>query len=96
MMQTVVYGDLFGTDLHPRSPAAPGASGFDLAINFVTLEEEAGLIARIDAEQLTPFKYRQWEGKRLTVGFGWRYDFTTGRLDVGPPFPNLARPKNDG
>lgn len=95
MIQTAVHGDLFGTDLHLLSPGAPGASGFELAPNFVTPKEEAALIARIDAEQLTPFKYRQWEGKRLTAGFGWRYDFLTGRLDVGPPFPDWLLPVRD-
>lgn len=50
------------------------------------------LIARIDAEQLSPFKFQQWEGKRLTVSFGWSYDFTTGTLVRTAPIPDWLLP----
>jgi hypothetical protein len=35
----------------------------------------AGLITAIDAEALSPFCFHGWRGKRLTVEYGWRYDY---------------------
>ena len=62
--------DLFGTPLLP---------GLATIHDLVTRDEEAALIARIDGEALTPFRFQGWTGKRLTRSFGWRYDFETGR-----------------
>jgi alkylated DNA repair protein (DNA oxidative demethylase) len=73
----------------------PGISGLELAPAFLSVEEEIALIARIDAEPLTPFKFQQWEGKRLTASFGWSYDFTTGRIGTAAPFPDWLLPIRD-
>jgi alkylated DNA repair dioxygenase AlkB len=80
--------DLFGTAL-PRIP------GLDLAPAFLTEDEEAAAIAQIDALPLTPFKFQQWEGKRLTASFGWTYDFTAGRISPAAPFPDWLLPIRD-
>ncbi len=66
-------------------PLLPGLAYRD---NVVTGAEEAALIERIEAAQLTPFQFQQWEGKRLTRSFGWTYDFQTGRFAPGDPFPD--------
>jgi len=68
--------DLFGT---PRLPGL--AYGEDL----IGAAEEAELIAGIREARLTPFRFQQWEGKRLTRSFGWTYDFQTGRFARGEP-----------
>lgn len=70
--------DLFG------SPLLPGLAYGD---DVVTRAEESDLIARIEAAELTPFQFQQWEGKRLTRSFGWTYDFQTGRFAPGDPMP---------
>lgn len=70
--------DLFG------APSPPGlTSGSD----FVTPDDEAALIAAIDEQGLTPFKFQQWTGKRLTCSFGWSYDFQSGAIDRADPMP---------
>lgn len=73
---------------------------FDLAVlpglragdAIVTPEEERALIARIDDESLSPFKFQQWTGKRLTRSFGWSYDFETGRFAPTDPIPDWLDP----
>lgn len=79
--------DLFSTGA-PDAMHRPGLVGFSYAADFLHRDEEAALIARIDAEQLSRFKFQQWEGKRLTAAFGWSYDFTTGRLGRAAPLPD--------
>lgn len=61
--------DLFGATL------LPGLSAVD---DFITEAEEAALVAYIEAAELTPFRFQQWEGKRRTRSYGWHYDFETG------------------
>jgi len=71
--------DLFGT------PSVPGLS---LRGDIITPEEEASLIAHIDETGLSPFRFQQWTGKRLTRSFGWSYDFATGRFAPAEPMPD--------
>lgn len=70
--------DLFGPSLLP---------GLAYRGDVITPAEEAQLIARIEAAELTPFQFQQWEGKRLTRSFGWTYDFQTGRFAPGEAIP---------
>ncbi|BBC73396.1 2OG-Fe(II) oxygenase [Altererythrobacter sp. B11] len=71
--------DLFGASFVP---------GFRMHDHAVSAEEEEGLIARIDAQDLRPFRFQQWTGKRLTCSFGWSYDFENGRFGPTAPFPD--------
>lgn len=75
--------DLFG------APLLPGL-GYGDAI--VDVAEECALVARIQAADLTPFQFQQWEGKRLTRSFGWTYDFQTGHFAPGEPMPEWLEP----
>lgn len=59
------------------APVVPGLTTRD---DFLSPAEEAALIAQIDATNLSPFKFQQWTGKRLTHSFGWSYDFESGRF----------------
>jgi alkylated DNA repair protein (DNA oxidative demethylase) len=68
-----------------NSPVLPGLSSTS---DFVTKREEQALIAAIDAADLSPFRFQGWTGKRLTLSYGWRYDFETGRLQRGAPLPD--------
>lgn len=70
--------DLFDAPVLPGIATKPG---------IVTAAEETELLSAIDAEPLEPFKFQRWEGKRLTRSFGLRYDFQTGRISRGDPFP---------
>jgi alkylated DNA repair dioxygenase AlkB len=78
--------DLFGT------PVLPGLTSTE---EFVSAEEERSLIAAIDATSLSPFRFQGWTGKRLTVSYGWAYDFDAGRLQRGEPMPGWLLPIRD-
>lgn len=75
--------DLFG---------APSLSGFAYAEDLVTPDEEAPLIAALDAAGLSPFRFQGWLGKRLTTSFGWRYDFDDASFNKGTPLPDWLLP----
>lgn len=57
---------------------APVVAGLSMQGDIVSAAEEAALIAHIDEAGLSPFRFQQWTGKRLTRSYGWSYDFSTG------------------
>lgn len=75
--------DLFGRPL---------LAGLSYADDVIDAAEEQELIALIEAADLTPFQFQQWEGKRLTRSFGWAYDFQTGRFAPGDAIPQWLKP----
>lgn len=74
---------------------APIVSGLAMRDDCITAAEEGDLIARIDAEALSPFKFQQWTGKRLTRSFGRSYDFEKGRFVTADPIPDWLAPVRD-
>lgn len=75
--------DLFGALI------VPGLTGRN---GIISTAEEAALIARIGAEDLMPFKFQQWTGKRLTHSFGMNYDFEKGGFADADPMPDWLTP----
>jgi alkylated DNA repair protein (DNA oxidative demethylase) len=75
--------DLFGE---------PGLAGLSLADAFVAPSEEQGLIASIDAAELSPFRFHGWLGKRLTASYGWGYDFDDASLAPAEAIPDWLLP----
>ncbi|WP_342671312.1 alpha-ketoglutarate-dependent dioxygenase AlkB [Sphingomonas sanxanigenens] len=78
--------DLFNT---------PVIAGLTSYAAFLDPSEERALIRAIDDARLTPFRFQQWTGKRLTRSYGPSYDFQTGRLDPADPVPDWLRPFAD-
>ena len=76
-------------DLFAPAPLVPGLR---VAEDFLKPAEQADLAARIDREALSPFKFHQWEGKRLTASFGYAYDFARGRVLEARPLPDWLLP----
>jgi len=74
---------------------APVLAGLATGRDIVTPAEEKTLTAAIDAAGLSPFRYQGWTGKRLTVAFGWAYDFETGRMVPADPLPAWLLPFRD-
>jgi alkylated DNA repair dioxygenase AlkB len=76
-------GDLFGLPL--RLPA-----GFSYQPDFLTVEEEAGLLAHVRELPLAEAKYKAYTAKRRTVSYGASYDFDANALEAAPPIaPSL-------
>jgi alkylated DNA repair dioxygenase AlkB len=67
---------------------APPIAGFAARPDFLSVTDEEALIASIDALDLAPFQFQQWQGKRLTHSFGWNYDFQTGTVSTADPIPD--------
>ena len=59
---------------------------------FITDQEECALIGRIDDMDLSPFRFQQWTGKRLTRSYGWSYDSQTGIFAPADPIPQWLLP----
>ena len=72
------------SDLFGKTPLIHGLQTFCGAVDAAT---ETRLIARIDAAPLTPFRFGQWTGKRLTVDYGSGYDYRRGTTTSAPPMP---------
>jgi alkylated DNA repair protein (DNA oxidative demethylase) len=71
--------DLFETPVLP---------GLQTRSDIVDEDEERMLIDQIDATGPTPFQFQGWTGKRLTMSFGWSYDFEVGRPVAAEPLPD--------
>jgi alkylated DNA repair dioxygenase AlkB len=81
--------------IHPVTQAGlfdAGPPGLSFREDFITADEEHALVARIETLSFAPFQFHGWEGKRETVSFGWRYDFSAARVDPAPPIPDFLRP----
>lgn len=59
---------------------------------FVTAVEEQTLIEQINAQELAPFRFQKWTGKRLTATFGWLYDFESGSFARAERLPSFLLP----
>lgn len=75
--------------------APPLLPGLDYAADFLSKAEEAALIEHINAAPLTPFRFQQWTGKRLTTSYGWTYDFENGHFGPTDPMPDWLLPIRD-
>ncbi|WP_341896691.1 alpha-ketoglutarate-dependent dioxygenase AlkB [Sphingobium sp. YR657] len=75
--------------------APPLLPGLGYGPDLVSAEKEARLIDRINRAPLTPFRFQQWTGKRLTCSYGWSYDFEHGRFGPTDPLPDWLVPLRD-
>lgn len=55
--------------------------------DFISPGEETALLARMDGLVFAPFEFQGFLGRRAVIYFGWRYDFSAGRLDRADPIP---------
>ncbi len=70
-----------------ESPTA-GPEGLRYMSGFIPPEVEQNLITRIRALPLQPFQFGQFEGKRRVASFGYRYDYSSRRLEQADPIPS--------
>jgi alkylated DNA repair dioxygenase AlkB len=77
-----------GDDLFGQPPIA----GLRQEEEFVSSREERALIDQINVSDLSPFRFQQWTGKRLTHSYGWSYDFQTGQFAPTDPIPEWLLP----
>ncbi len=75
--------DLFGEPL---------IAGLEYRPDFISEAEEEALIEHLSAEELSPFRFHGWTGKRLTRTYGWRYDFDDASFAPAEPIPGWLEP----
>ena len=71
---------------------APLIPGLAYREELISQQDEAALIEKVDAIDLSPFKFQGWTGKRLTRTFGWRYDFDDRSFSPVEAIPDWLRP----
>jgi len=74
---------------------APLIAGLDYREDFISASEERALIERLEAEELSPFRFHGWLGNRKTRSFGWRYDFDDASFTPTGPIPDWLLPLRD-
>lgn len=72
-----------------------GPEGFAYRDAFVTPDEEAGLVARLETLDFRPFQFQGFEARRHVVSFGLHYDFNGSGLAQAEPLPAWLRPLQD-
>ena len=65
----------------------PLIAGLAYRENFVSEREADALVERLEAEDLTPFRFHGWLGNRKTKTYGWRYDFDDASFAPAEPIP---------
>jgi alkylated DNA repair dioxygenase AlkB len=70
----------------------PLIAGLSYREDLIERDEEKDLIARLEAEELTPFRFQGWLGNRKTQSFGWRYDFEDASFSPTEPIPDWLEP----
>jgi alkylated DNA repair dioxygenase AlkB len=75
---------LFNPDLFP--------AGFQYREGICSPDEEQTLIAAIEDLPFREFEFRGFLGKRRTVSFGWRYDFTLHKVQEAEQIPRFLVP----
>ncbi len=83
MNLTAAQPDLFGE---------PCLAGLSQAGAIVTPPEECALTARVNAAALAPFRFHGWLGKRLTISYGWQYDFDDASFAPSEAIPDWLLP----
>lgn len=62
-------------------------AGWGYCVDFLGREEEAALLAVIEALPLAPARYKAYTARRRVLSFGSAYDFGENRLAPAPPPP---------
>ena len=76
--------------LFPVGPELP--QGFVYQADFLSEEEEAGLLAGIRGLCFRDFDFHGYTAKRRVVEYGLEYDFSTNRTSTTEPFPGFLLP----
>ena len=79
--------------LFAEAPLAP--PGFVYRPDLISREEEVGLVAAFADLPFAAFEFHGFLGKRRTVSFGHKYDYSAGRLDPAPAIPEFLHDVRD-
>jgi alkylated DNA repair dioxygenase AlkB len=80
---------LFGPESEPEPPRP---EGFEYRRDFVSEEQERGLLRNIRVLPFENFQFQGHLGKRRVVSFGWQYDFNERALRRADDMPSFLLP----
>jgi alkylated DNA repair dioxygenase AlkB len=66
--------------------------GFQYQPEFLTKDEERDLVVHLQDLPFKEFEFHGFLGKRRVVSFGWKYDFSAGKLRESEPIPEFIEP----
>ena len=75
--------------------ADPLVAGLEYHQNFIAMDEERDLLARLEDMDLAPFRFQGWTGNRKTRSYGWRYDFDDSSFQPTDPIPTWLEALRD-
>lgn len=78
--------DLFG------EAAVAAIEGLRYERDFLSAEEETGLLHIVQALPLKEMRYKEYTARRRGTSFGGSYDFENNRLKPGAPLPEALHP----
>jgi alkylated DNA repair dioxygenase AlkB len=78
--------DLFG------SPAPRLPEGMTFEEEFLSLDDEAALVAQIESLELREAQYKGYTARRRVMSYGSQYDFDDNRLLAAPSIPPFLVP----
>jgi len=84
--------DLFGSSA-PPPPKLP--DGMRYQADFLSREEEAGLLAVVPKLPLANMQYQQYTARRRVVSYGGQYDFSAQKLHEAEPLPAWLDPQRE-
>ena len=82
---------MFQPSLFPTG-VAPFAQGYAYQPDFLSLEEEAGLLRTIAGLPFVNAEYKEFRARRRVVSYGGRFDYNANRLDAAAPIPEFLQP----
>jgi alkylated DNA repair dioxygenase AlkB len=77
-------------DMFGAAPKLP--EGFRYAPDVLSEANESQLLVHVASLPFTEFLFQGFVGKRRTVSYGWRYDFTHQRLEHTSAIPDFLLP----
>jgi alkylated DNA repair dioxygenase AlkB len=72
-------------DLFPERPAMP--AGFRFRDELISPATERELITYVRELPFREFEFHGFVGKRRTISFGWKYDFSREAVSIAEPMP---------
>jgi alkylated DNA repair dioxygenase AlkB len=66
--------------------------GFRYQRDLITVDDEQQLLVAIRALPFREFEFHGFTGKRRVVSFGWKYDFSSRRIDKVEDIPSFLLP----
>ncbi|MEJ1965905.1 MAG: alpha-ketoglutarate-dependent dioxygenase AlkB [Gammaproteobacteria bacterium] len=73
----------------------PFANGYAYEPDFLSVAEEAALIAQVEQLPFTYAQYKEFRARRRVVGYGGRFDYNANQLNAAAPIPEILHPLRD-